>query len=332
VWWWLGLLSLAALAGALGVSRRRRGTLRAWAVTTTVLTLVVLIALRVARALVVPQAKPENRDAVGAMFDVLAGSLRSWTLWLLGVVLLVLVLTLVWGRLGLVAGVRRGVASARTQLRARREQADVARTHAAGAPADGAAGRQADVPAADEPWTRRTAAWLRAFGDGLDLPERTARLGGVVRARRGPARWTGVAIGALILLFWPAPTLSVLIWIGALVALYLGALEWLVDHAPALPPAAAADGTLRAELVGPRGAGNGSPVTPAPAVPAPRSGTNGAPLATPVQPLVPAALTDEAITTLGGRLDLLVRLGAARDAGVLTAEEFDREKDRLLGV
>src|SRR4051794_11813031 len=194
VWWWLGLLSLAALAGALGVSRRRRGTLRAWAVTTTVLTLVVLIALRVARALVVPQAKPENRDALGAIFDVLAGSLRSWTLWLLGIVLLVLVLTMIWGRLGLVAGVRRGVASARTQLRARGERAAGARTGADGAPADGAAGTEVAVPAAEVPWRRRTAAWLRAFGDGLDLPERTARLGGVVRARRGPARWTGVAI------------------------------------------------------------------------------------------------------------------------------------------
>src|SRR4051794_21100427 len=37
VWWWLGLVALGTLAGALGVSRHRRATLRAWAVTTVVL-------------------------------------------------------------------------------------------------------------------------------------------------------------------------------------------------------------------------------------------------------------------------------------------------------
>ena len=47
---------------------------------------------------------------------------------------------------------------------------------------------------------------------------------------------------------------------------------------------------------------------------------------------MPAGLTPEAITTLSERLALLVRLGAARDAGVLTEDEFSREKGRLLGV
>ena len=54
-----------------------------------------------------------------------------------------------------------------------------------------------------------------------------------MRAHLGPARWTGIAVGAVVLLFWPAPTLRVLIWIVALVALYLGALEWLMNRAPA---------------------------------------------------------------------------------------------------
>ena len=171
-WWWLGLVWLGTLAGALTVSRRRRGTLRAWAVTTTVLTLLVLLTLRVARGLLVPQAKPENRDAVGAIYDVLAGSLRSWTLWVLVGTLVVLVGTLVWGRLGLVAGVRRGVARARTQVQARREARAV--------PA--AAGAGGTTTAADERWTTRVAAWTRGFADGLDLPDRTARLG---RSRAG---------------------------------------------------------------------------------------------------------------------------------------------------
>jgi hypothetical protein len=215
VWWWLGLLALGTFAGALGVSRRRRRTLRAWAVTTTVLTLLVLLALRVARGVLLPQVRPENRDAVGAIYDVLAASLRSWTLWLLAAALLVLVLTLVWGRLGIVAGVRRGVASARAQVQRRRE----ARVAAAAA-----GGTEPEAAAVEprEPWTRRVAIWTHAFAEGLDLPGRAARLGGLVRDHLVPARWTGIAIGALLLLFWPAPTLSVLIWIVALVALYLG--------------------------------------------------------------------------------------------------------------
>jgi hypothetical protein len=338
-WWWLGLIALGTLAGALGVSRRRRGTLRAWAVTTTVVTLLVLMALRVARGLLLPQARPENRDAVGAIYDVLAGSLRSWTLWLLAAALLVLVLTLVWGRLGLVAGVRRGVARARTQVQVRRE----ARAAAAepGAEVEGAA--------AGESWTTRVAAWTRAFADGLDLPDRTARLGVVVRDHRDPARWTGIAVGAVVLLFWPQPTLSVLIWIAALVALYLGALEWLQNRAPepALPATGESTTPGAPAAAGSRSAGNGPPLTPAVVPVQGRSMPDGAELVAtaPVEsrpnavpeprtsaPLVPAGLTPETLSTLTGRLDLLVRLGAARDAGVLTDDEFSQEKSRLLGV
>jgi hypothetical protein len=339
-WWWLGLIALGTLAGALGVSRRRRGTLRAWAVTTTVVTLLVLMALRVARGLLLPQARPENRDAVGAIYDVLAGSLRSWTLWLLAAALLVLVLTLVWGRLGLVAGVRRGVARARTQVQVRRE----ARA-AASEP-----GAEVEGAAAGESWTTRVAAWTRAFADGLDLPDRAARLGTVVRDHRDPARWAGIAVGAVVLLFWPGPTLSVLIWIVALVALYLGALAWLENRAPepelataasegppatGVPLAAASRSTVNGPLLAPAGVaarGRSLPAGAAPdgtavearpaAVPEPRTSA----------PLVPAGLTPETLSTLTGRLDRLVRLGAARDAGVLTDDEFREEKTRLLGV
>jgi hypothetical protein len=334
-WWWLGLIALGTLAGALGVSRHRRGTLRAWAVTSTVLTLLVLITLRVTRGLLLPQVRAENRDAVGAMYDVLAGSLRSWTLWLLAMALLVLVLTLVWGRLGLVAGVRRGVATARAQLAARRE----ARTTTAGADGVPAAGGES-APAAEESWPRRVAAWARGFADGLDLPERTASLGASVRAHRDPARWAGIAVGALVLLFWPAPTLSVLIWIAALVALYLGALAWLENRAPA-PETEGAGGVVAATVAVPGdgaggAAGNGPPLTPAGGAVPGRPGAESRSVTVPEprggEPLVPAALTPETLSTLSGRLDLLVRLGAARDAGVLTDDEFGREKSRLLGV
>jgi hypothetical protein len=330
VWWWLGLVALATLAGALGVSRKRRGTLRAWAITGTVLVLLALVTLRVLRGRLVVQAKPENRDALGAVYDTLSGSLRSWTLWLLAVVLLVLVLTLVWGRTGVVAAVRRGTASARAQMQRRREASAAAQLAAAGATAQGDGASPVAGPVVHEPWTRRTAEATRAFAEGLELPERAARLGGVVREHRSPARWSGIAVGALVLLFWPQPTLSVLIWVVALVALWLGALEWLQNRAPEqeiadVAVAAAAGPAPGATQPVP----NGAPVAAASVVqvdrvapPAPRE----------PEPLVSPALTPSTITTLNERLDLLVRLGAARDGGILSEEEFGREKSRLLGV
>jgi hypothetical protein len=346
VWWWLGLVALATLAGALGVSRHRRGTLRAWAITGTVLVLLELLALRVLRGRLVVQAKPENRDALGAVYDTLAGSLRSWTLWLLAVVLLVLVLTLVWGRTGVVAAVRRGAASARAQMQLRREAAAAAQPAAAGSTAQGDGAAPVVVPVVHEPWTRRTASATRAFAEGLELPERAAQLGGVVRAHRSPARWSGIAVGALVLLFWPQPTLSVLIWIVALVALWLAALEWLQNRAPeqegASVPVLTAPGPApevpgHAALPPTAGLGadhalpNGAPTAALTAGTADRA-VPPPPRAPEPEPLVSPALTPATITTLNERLDLLVRLGAARDGGILSEEEFGREKSRLLGV
>jgi hypothetical protein len=204
------------------------------------------------------------------------------------------------------------------------------RREARAAAALAAPGAEGTTPVVHERWTARVAAWTRAYADGLDLPDRTARLGAAVRDHRDPARWAGIAVGAVVLLFWPAPTLSVLIWIVAVVALYLGALAWLENRAapaavtgPEGGPAPAADGP--AQLTGAAPA-RGPSLTGGPSV-------NGVPEPrTSPEPLVPAGLTPEALSTLTGRLDLLVRLGAARDAGVLTDEEFRQEKTRLLGV
>ena len=132
-----------------------------------------------------------------------------------------------------------------------------------------------------------------------------------------------------MLLFWPGPTLSVLIWIVALVALYLGVLSWLENRATPLEAVAPPDAVAAAV------AGNGPPVpvgtVAARAASLPGATVNGVPEPrTSPEPLVPPGLTPETLSALTGRLDLLVRLGAARDAGVLTEEEFRQEKTRLL--
>ena len=326
IWLWMGLVAVGTLAGALGVSRHRRGTLRAWSVTTLVLGLLVLVTLRIARGRVVVAAKPDNRDAVGAVYDVLAGSLRSWTIWLVVFTVVVLVLTLTWGRLGVVAGVRRGMRSARDQVQRRREAHATAAATAATTGVDGVA-----RPAVEESWGRRVAANTRAFADGLGFSERATDLGIFVRAHLGPARWTGISVGAVVLLFWPAPTLRVLIWIVAFVALYLGALEWLLNRAPegAAGPATA-EGVPPAAAAMPVG-GNGS----SPAGGASVARPSGTPLTAQPVEAVPApreALTPELMSSMNERLGLLVQLGAARDAGVLTEDEFHHEKDRLLAL
>ena len=332
IWLWMGLVAVGTLAGALAVSRRRRGTLRAWSVTTLVLGLLVLMTLRIMRGRVVVAAKPENRDAVGAVYDVLAGSLRSWTIWLVVLTLVVLVGTLTWGRLGVVAGVRRGMRSARDQVQRRRE----AHAAPATAGADGAA-----APVAQESWGQRVAANTRAFAEGLGVSDRATDLGIFVRAHLAPARWTGIAVGAVVLLFWPAPTLRVLVWIVALVALYLGALEWLQNRVAETvpePEAAVAAGGSPPTGTGRVMAANGVPLpTIAPRPAASRGAVLAAP---PEQPeTVPSprdaaheTLTPELVSSLNDRLGLLVRLGAARDAGVLTDDEFLQEKQRLLAL
>ena len=333
VWWWVGLAALLTLAGALGMSRYRRGTLRAWSVTVIVLFLLELVSLRIARGQLVAAARPENRDALGAMYDVFAHTLRSWTLWLLAFAVVVLLFTLLWGRLGIIPAVRRGIGQARAHVAARREAREAEQVAGQAVLAEGApAGELAVV---EQPsWSQRVAANTRAFAEGMDLDRRAAQWGGFAHGHLRQLRWAGIAVGAVVLLFWPGPTLSVLIWIVAFVALYLGALEWLVSQAP---PEAAAEPTEEALRPAEPSDRSGSA-----AVPTARMPSNGVPALVPVGAPAematggaapaqqPAPLSGEAMSYLSQRLDLMVRLGAARDAGVLSDEEFTREKARLL--
>jgi hypothetical protein len=336
VWWWLGLIALATLAGALGISRRRRSTLRAWSVTTTVLVLIELMALRVGRGQIVAAAKTENRDAVGAVYDVLAQSLRSWTLWLLAFALVVLVTTLVWGRLGLVAGLRRGWASVRQQSARRREEQAGATVAATGALAAGAAPGEVSAVPVHESWPRRVAASTSAFAQGLELDRRVASLGLFVREHRNQAQWTGIVVGAVVLLFWPAPTLRVLIWIAALIALYLGALEWLqaraTQEAPAepAPPGVGEEPVAVTAIPAPRVAQRDAALVPTGVGATTRAEAPVLAGGVPAGDVPAGGASGEARADLSDRLDLLLRLGAARDSGVLTDEEFAREKARLV--
>ena len=191
-----------------------------------------------------------------------------------------------------------------------------------------------------ESWPHRVAADTRAFAQGLELDRRVESLGSYVRDHRKPAQWTGIVVGAVVLLFWPSPTLRVLIWIVAVIALYLGALEWLQaragQEAPAEEPASSGVGEEPATVTAipaPRVAQRNAALVPtgvagisraeAPAPPEPAS--RGAGLPVPASPV-----SGEARADLSDRLDLLLRLGAARDSGVLTDEEFAREKARLV--
>lgn len=367
LWLWMLLVALAALAGALVMSGQPRRTLRAWSITIAVLGLLVLIALRVAPLFI--QTKPVNRDAVNAVYAVIAGSLRTWTIWLIVIALVIVALTLMWGHLGLVAAIRRGYRSAVREVRRRRETHEAAaRAVARAVEAEGVDtsaddnGLVAVVP--NEPWTHRVAADTKAFISGMGLAQRRVALGEFVRRNLRVARWSGIIIAAVVLLFWPAPTLAVLIWIVAIVALYLGLLE-LVQAG--LPPSPAAPQPAppperpetQPDRISPRPLPTrtaAEAVTEGPPAPAPTASgdagdmkekrdvvpkalvqgqpTGTTPTSASMPRLRPSTreLTPELISTMGDRLDLLVRLGAARDAGVLTDEEFAQEKTQLLAL
>jgi hypothetical protein len=306
LWLWLGLAALGALAGALVISRRRQKTLRAWAVTTGVTGLLLVLTFAIARTPLLNHAKPANVAVIDAVYQGVTGSLRSWTLWLVLIMFGVVVLTLLWGRIGIIPALRRGYHAVRRQTAQYRQQ------RAAAAAGEGTE----PVPA--ESWPRRVAAGTKAFAGSMNLPDRLGSLSTFLQRNLRLARWAGVALGALILVLWPSPTLSILIWVAAFVALYLGLIEVVLNvtaRAPAGAHAAAAPTTNGATPSVPAWQPAASPDTPT--VPAP---------AVPVQaPVTPADLT-----ALGGKLDMLMRLGDARTAGVLTDDEFAREKAHLL--
>lgn len=357
LWLWLGLVAAGALAGALVVSHRRRRTLRAWAVWTGIGALILALGITVARPIVVGRAQPGGRDAVGAVYDIVANSLRAWTLWLFLIMVVLTVVVSLWGRLHVVSALRRAAAASRAAIgRGRR--------HAATTGAASTEVATADVTGPRPPWYRRFAVWVGAFVDGLDLPRRLSGTAAAINAGPAAWRWAGVVVGLLVLLIWPHPTLSVLLWTVAIVALYLGVLrlvqvvaarggtvpgETTVGAAPsgdggpsgdrtvavagAMPAGIAAGGTTEPGPVGgaaePRSVGGAS-------VPVPDRPRGVADIASPETRTLSGATgtgaggtVDELVTT-DARLTLLTRLGQARNDGLLTDAEFAREKVRLM--
>ena len=255
--------------------------------------------MRVAQGPLLIHVKPANAAAATAIYEGVTASLRTWTLWFVAIPAVVLVFTLLWGRLGIIPGIGRGYRAAVEQVRSRRAAHELAQAAAV----DGTDPRPA------ESWTHRVAADTRTFIDGVGMSSWLDRLGGFVRRHLPAVRWAGVAAGALVLLFWPAPTLTVLIWVVALIALYLGLLEWLQSRAadPVTVPGPAAA------------------VPPASGAPANGAAASRIPAPPPARPA-----TRENLSAMGSRLDLLMRLGEARTAGVLTDDEFAQEKTHLL--
>jgi hypothetical protein len=334
LWLWAGLISLGILAGAVVLSRQRMRTLRAWAVTTGVIALLLVLSLGLIRGPLLGQVKPANAEAANAVYQGVTASLRSWTLWLVLIMAGITAGTLLWGRIGLVPAVRRGYHAARAKAAQRSE------ARAASASVAGAEGH------AEEPtrsWPTRITEESRAFVDGLNLPERLAGLAVFLRRNLRAIRWAGVAVGALVLLLWPDPTLSVLIWVVACVALYIGAIE-LVLTVGARSETGADEETSPIPVTTNGGVTAGGDADSAAVLPgqAVRAGTDGDKEIAgqgedrgPAPPTVAKSpanqpMTQEGMSAMSSKLDLLMRLGDARTAGVLTDEEFTSQKTQLL--
>lgn len=238
-WWWTGLLALLALGGALLAARHRRAAVIGWSVTTAALTAVLLVSLRVAPGVVLPRVPEASRAATSAVLDLATGSLRAWTLWLAGGALVVLAGALLWGVLAPVVKHRLSIRRAQPAAPSG-SPTPVAGPPTAGSPiADPAVAPPTEHPVADPPPAARTPdrSWLavRWAAARPVLEDGLARVGASVRAHHDAVRWVGVVVAAVLLLLWPSPTISTLIWVGALVVLYLGALQWLRSRP--VPPA-----------------------------------------------------------------------------------------------
>jgi hypothetical protein len=344
LWLWAGLVALGVLAGALALSRQRMRTLRAWAVTTGVVALLLVLSLALIRGRLLGEVKPANVEVANAIYQGVTASLRSWTLWLVVIMAGITAGTLLWGRIGVIPAIRRGYHAARAQAARRSEERAGA---AVPDPVDGTA------PVAEEPppsWPERLAEGTRAFVNAFNLPERLGRLASFLQRNLHPARWAGVAVGALVLLLWPAPTLTVLIWVAAFVALYIGLIELVLaigarSTTVAGPETRPIPITANGDLA--TGGTNPAMLIPAASIRAAAEGENSpvavtvvadAPMLVADAPVEPSAanppadqpMTPEGISAMSGKLDLLMRLGDARSAGVLTDEEFTSQKTQLL--
>ncbi|GAA1218268.1 SHOCT domain-containing protein [Pseudonocardia alaniniphila] len=338
LWLWVGLISLGILVGALALSRQRMRTLRAWAVTTGVIALLLVLSLGLIRGPLLGEVKPANAEAANAVYQGITASLRSWTLWLVLIMAGITAFTLLWGRTGIVRAVRRGYDAAR----AKAEQRWTARAAAASM-----AGVEGEAAEPTRSWPTRIADESRAFVDGMNLPERLAGLAAFLRRNLRAVRWAGIAVGALVLLLWPAPSLSVFIWVVACVALYIGLIE-LVLAVGARSETAADEETSQIPVatnggVTAGGDADSSAVLPPPAARSGVGATNDgakndaapgeageAAQATVAKPPANQPMTPEGISAMSSKLDLLMRLGDARTAGVLTDEEFTSQKTQLL--
>ena len=332
LWLWVGLISLGILAGAVALSRQRTRTLRAWAVTTGVIALLLVLSLGLIRGPLLGEVRPANAEAANAVYQGVTASLRSWTLWLVLIMAGITAVTLLWGRIGLIPAIRRGYHAAR----ARRAED---RAAAVAAPADGSEPvGQEQTPS----WPQRIADETRAFIDGLNLPERLARLAAFLRRNLRAVRWAGIAVGALVLLLWPGPSLSVFIWVVACVALYIGLIE-LVLAVGARSETVADEETTPIPVTTNGGVTAGGDTDSSAVLPpsgaragdgakndAPQGDDGEAAAATAAKPPARQPLTPEGISAMSSKLDLLMRLGDARTAGVLTDEEFTSQKTQLL--
>jgi hypothetical protein len=338
LWLWVGLISLGILAGALALSRQRMRTLRAWAVTTGVIAILLVLSLGLFRGPLLGEVKPANVEAANAVYQGITAGLRSWTLWLVLIMAGITAFTLLWGRTGVVRAVRRGYDAARAKA-AQRSTARAATASVAGA--------EGEVEEPARSWLARAAEESRAFVDGLNLPDRLAGLAAFLRRNLRAVRWAGIAVGALVLLLWPATSLSVFIWVVACVALYIGLIE-LVLAVAARSETVADEETSPIPVTtngGMTAGGDSDPSAVLPPSPA-RSGVgakdggakNDAPAgedgdtapATATKPPANQPMTPEGISAMSSKLDLLMRLGDARTAGVLTDEEFTSQKTQLL--
>jgi len=302
---WLWIIALVLFALALVVSRDRRGTLMSGALTIAVLGLLLVLAGVVGRQIALGSLPAgANPDVFKSTLDIVVSGLRSSVIWTVVIAVVVAVVAFAWGRLGLVRAIRRAGSAASEKAHAASDRRAEARV------AEGAGGDEAvPEPAPATHWRTALGERLAAFWHEWEVERRLAEAGVVVRRNLRAWNAGGVIAAAVLLLVWPTPTTKVVIWMVALAGVYLGVLQLLTGLADKRIPEVA-----EAVVVAP------APVAPEPA------GTGLLDVSAEEAEGPPAEVLSQ-----DERLDALMKLGKVRDAGILSDEEFEREKTRILG-
>ncbi len=326
LWLWFLIAALALFAGAIAVSRRRRKTIYTAGLSILIVYIVLIVALQIGRSFALGSLPSDvSQGAADSIVDIVLGGLRSLFIWMALIGLGVFVVGLAWGHAGIIPATRRYWSRARENIKDKRARKQLGLAEAEGRELTEEEAAVAAAATTDMSRWARFRANVGEFAEELEIAEHIQTAANYVDGQIRMLRGVGVIAAALIVLLWPGATATVVIWIGALLVLYLGALEILAGRAEARASEAQMDAQVAIEAAASPG---GAAATQAQATPDTEAETE------PALPKSEAKVDEEPEPKIADpeeRMRLLRELGDLKKDGVLDDDEFATEKARVLG-